>query len=78
MEVPDDHRPHAVAVLAFKAVYTLEMKRRENDKRVLALYVEYVASDIDRAPPSDEFQNERHDGGSRAVRSTLLYHCLSP
>ena len=30
-----------VAVLAFKAVYTLEKKRRENDKRVLALYLEY-------------------------------------
>lgn len=32
-----------VAVLAFKAVYTLEVKRRENDRRVLALYTEYVA-----------------------------------
>ena len=31
-----------VAVLAFKAVYTLEVKRRSNDKRVIALYVEYV------------------------------------
>ena len=37
------HRSHTVTVLAFKAVYTLETKRRENDKRVLALYVEYVA-----------------------------------
>ena len=32
-----------MAVLAFKAVYALEMTRRENDKRVLALYAEYVA-----------------------------------
>jgi len=31
-----------VAVLAFKAVYTLEVKRRSNDKKVIALYVEYV------------------------------------
>ena len=30
----------AVAVLAFKAVYTLEMKRSENDSKVIALYVE--------------------------------------
>ena len=32
----------SVAVLAFKAVYTLEVKRRSNDKRVIALYAEYV------------------------------------
>jgi len=31
-----------VAVLAFKAVYTLEVKRRSNDMRVIALYDEYV------------------------------------
>ena len=31
-----------MAVLAFKAVYTLEVKRRENDRRILALYTEYV------------------------------------
>ena len=37
-----------VAVLAFKAVYTLELKRRSNDKRVIALYVEYVACDLSR------------------------------
>jgi hypothetical protein len=35
-----------VAVLAFKAVYTLEVKRRSNDKKVIALYVEYVAGDV--------------------------------
>ena len=29
-----------VAVLAFKAVYTLETTRRENDKKLIALYVE--------------------------------------
>lgn len=28
---------HKVAVLAFKAVVTLELKRRENDKKVIAL-----------------------------------------
>jgi hypothetical protein len=37
-----------VAVLAFKAVYTLEVKRRSNDKRVIALYVEYVARGLFR------------------------------
>jgi len=41
MRVPTDYL--LVAVLAFKAVYTLEVKRRSNDKRVLALYAEYVA-----------------------------------
>ena len=75
--VSNGHRPHAVAVLAFKAVYTLEIKRRGNDKRVLVLYVEYVASNFNRAPAL-QFQNERYDGGSRAVRFTLLFHCVSP
>ena len=28
------------AVLAFKTVYTLELKRRDNDKKIIALYVE--------------------------------------
>ena len=65
--MPDDHRFHTVAVLAFKAVYTLEAKRRENDKRVLTLYVEYVGSNVDWPSLSHEFQDERHDGGSRAV-----------
>ena len=46
--VSNGHRSHVVAVLAFKAVYTLETKRRGNDKRVLTLYVEYVASTSDR------------------------------
>ena len=27
-----------VAVLAFKTVYTLEMKRRHNEKKIIALY----------------------------------------
>jgi hypothetical protein len=27
-----------VAVLAFKTVYTLEMKRRNNEKKIMALY----------------------------------------
>ncbi|KAF9781672.1 hypothetical protein BJ322DRAFT_1161455 [Thelephora terrestris] len=39
-EVGNIHPFIKVAVLAFKAVYTLEKKRRENDKRILALYVE--------------------------------------
>ena len=67
--MPDYRCFYAVAVLAFKAVYTLEMKRRENDKRVLALYVEYVLSNFEQGPPSHEFQNERYDGSSRAVRA---------
>ena len=29
-----------VVVLAFQAVYTLEQKRRDNEKKVIALYVE--------------------------------------
>jgi hypothetical protein len=29
-----------VVVLAFKTVYTLELKRRSNEKRTIALYVE--------------------------------------
>jgi hypothetical protein len=28
------------AVLVFKTVYTLELKRRDNDKKIIALYVE--------------------------------------
>ena len=28
-----------MAVLAFKAVYTMEMTRRSNDKRIITLYV---------------------------------------
>ena len=34
-----------VAVTAFKAVYTLELTRRSNDQRVIAIYAEYVARD---------------------------------
>lgn len=37
-----------MAVLAFKAVYTLEVKRRENDRRILALYTEYVVPLLSR------------------------------
>lgn len=64
-----------VAVLAFKAVYTLETKRLENDKRVLTLYAEYVASNFDGAPPSHGFQDEGYDGGSRAVR--VHFHLIA-
>ncbi|OSD05610.1 hypothetical protein PYCCODRAFT_1464963 [Trametes coccinea BRFM310] len=34
------HPAVTVAVLAFKAAYTLEITRRENDRRIMALYVE--------------------------------------
>jgi len=34
-----------VAVTAFKAVYKLEVTRRNNDKRVIAIYAEYVTGD---------------------------------
>ena len=34
-----------VAVTAFKAVYTLEMTRQGNDRKVVAIYAEYVACD---------------------------------
>ncbi|KAF8516788.1 hypothetical protein JB92DRAFT_2909192 [Gautieria morchelliformis] len=39
-EVAKLHPFVGVAVMAFKAVWTLEMKRRENDKRIIALHVE--------------------------------------
>ncbi|GBE88944.1 hypothetical protein SCP_1403520 [Sparassis crispa] len=39
-EVAEIHPFVQVAVLAFKAVYTLETKRRANDKKIIALYVE--------------------------------------
>ncbi|KAF8843364.1 hypothetical protein BDN67DRAFT_924335 [Paxillus ammoniavirescens] len=39
-EVAKIHPVIAVAVLAFKAVVTLELKRRDNDKKVIALKVE--------------------------------------
>ena len=73
----DDNGSRVVAVLAFKAVYTLETKRRENDKRVLALYVEYVAPNFDSAPPAYGFQDERYDGGSRTVSKRSGFSCAS-
>jgi len=48
----DDHHFYAVVVLAFKAAYILETTRRENDKTLLALYVEYVTSIFDPTPVS--------------------------
>ncbi|THH29709.1 hypothetical protein EUX98_g4473 [Antrodiella citrinella] len=39
-EVARIHPVVTVAVLAFKAVYTMEMTRRENDRRIKTLYVE--------------------------------------
>lgn len=50
--IPNGDPSHKVVVLTFKAVYTLEMKRRENDKKVLALYVEYVSSNLNLPPLS--------------------------
>ena len=44
----DGHRSHPVAGLAFRVVRTLETKHHENDKRVIALYLEYVAPNFDR------------------------------
>ncbi|KAI0041300.1 hypothetical protein FA95DRAFT_1501703 [Auriscalpium vulgare] len=38
--VADLHPFIGVAVMAFKTVYTLELKRRENEKTIIALYVE--------------------------------------
>lgn len=61
-----------VVVLAFKAVYTLEKNRRQNDKKVLALYAEYAVHSFDPLAPSHEFKNERHDESSPPVRSELL------
>ena len=54
--MPDHHHFHTVAVLAFKAVYMLETKNHENDKRVLVLYVEYVTSNFDRTPHLTSFR----------------------
>ena len=39
---------YSVAVSAFKAVYALEMTRRGNDQRVIAIYVEYATHDLSR------------------------------
>ncbi|KAI0044626.1 hypothetical protein FA95DRAFT_1496723 [Auriscalpium vulgare] len=38
--VADLHPFIGVVVMAFKTVYTLELKRRENEKKIIALYVE--------------------------------------
>ncbi|KAI0061177.1 hypothetical protein BV25DRAFT_1806058 [Artomyces pyxidatus] len=38
--VADLHPFIGVAVMAFKTVYTLELKRRDNEKKIIALYVE--------------------------------------
>ena len=40
----------SVAVTAFKAVYTLEVTRRSNDQKVIALYAECVTRDLLRWP----------------------------
>ena len=71
----DGDLSRVVAVLAFKAVYTLEKNRRENDKRVIALYVEYVALNPDLSSQSHTPQNGGHDGSSPPVR--LHFHILA-
>ena len=43
---------YKVAILGFKAVYTLERKRRENDKKILAVYVECAAPNLTSLPAS--------------------------
>jgi hypothetical protein len=59
---PFDHRCadgglfHIVPILAFKAIYNLEKKRRDNDKKVFALYAEYVTSNQNPPPPSHKFR----------------------
>jgi len=61
-----------VAVTAFKAVYTLEVTRRSNDQRVVALYVEYAARDSPR-------YNSPHYSTSR-MRDMMgvLVQCVLP
>ena len=57
-----------VAVTAFKAVYTLELTRRSNDQKVIALYAEYVARFISITFPSlIDTQDERYDGDPNSV-----------
>ena len=41
-----DEGTRTVAVFAFKAVYTLEVTFRENDRRIPALYTEYVIQSL--------------------------------
>ena len=36
---PSEVTAKLVVVLAFKTVYTLEQKRRDNDKKIISLYV---------------------------------------
>lgn len=69
-EIPNGDFPRQVTVIAFRAAYTLEKKRRENDKRVLAIYNEYVALDHTLSPLFHRFQNERDDDDPRPVRFT--------
>lgn len=61
-----------VAVAAFKAVYTLEVTRRSNDQKIIAIYAEYVArliftNFISFINPQDE----RYDGRSHPVRPPM-------
>lgn len=70
-----DHNtsPYIVVVIAFKAVYTLEKKRRDNDKRILSLYAECVKLGFDLLPSSHKFQNERYDDSTPPVRFVCLH-----
>jgi len=56
-----------VAVVAFKAVYTLEVTRRQNDKRILALYTEYVVKCYRKLMWSHQHQDERYDDSPCSV-----------
>jgi len=57
-----------VAVTAFKAVYTLEVTRRNNDQKIIALYAEYVARTLPRRfTLLTNLQNERYNGGPHSV-----------
>jgi len=40
----------SVAVIAFKALYTLEATRRNNDKKITAIFAEYVVHGSPRQP----------------------------
>lgn len=67
-----------MAVLAFKAVYTLEVKRRENDRRILALYTEYVVWLDQEFVESHQSQDERYDGSPCPVSFLICCYLSKP
>ena len=62
-----DRGMRTVAVIAFKAVYTLEVIRQENDKKILALYAEHVCNCYREFIQSHRRQDERYDGSPYSV-----------